>query len=96
MVCFSYVSVNILFEGQTNNNNNNNNSVCRDSSVGIVTRQGLEVRGIVGRFPGGARDLCPPQVLSLYNPLSLLFSGYGEHSANGKAGRDVELTTHPF
>jgi len=35
MICFSYVSVNILFEGETNRNNNN---VFQDSSVGIVTR----------------------------------------------------------
>jgi len=92
MICFSCVSVNILFEGETNSNN-----VCRDSSVGIVTRQVLEVRGIVGdSWQWQEIYLFSRSSDSLCSPLGLLFSGYRGHSADGKADRDMELTTHLF
>jgi hypothetical protein len=67
------------------------NKGSRDSSVGIVTRYGLEGPG---SNPGGARFSAPIQTGSGAHPASCTM-GTGVFPG-GKDGRGVMLTTHPF
>ena len=63
----------------------------RDSSVGIVTRYGLEGPGIESRWDEIFRTY-PDR---FRGPPSLLYNGYRVFHG-GKDGRGVMLTTHPL
>jgi hypothetical protein len=66
------------------------NFLCRDSSVGIATRYGLDGPGIESRW--GARFSAPVQVGLGAHPASYTM---GTGSFPGYSGQGVALTTHP-
>jgi hypothetical protein len=68
--------------------------VNQDISVDSAAVYGLYDLEIEVQFPEGAKDFSPWHPDRLWDPRSLVSSGYREHFSRRKSGRGVKLTAH--